>query len=567
MLARESVQHTTDYDRIAALPRRDATQLDAECWADILTPELRAPGSTATIRPWQAYAYAEMLQAPPGRGVVLWMSVGAGKTWISYMAPRAFRATRPLLIIPAKLRAKTRADFAAYRGVWQPLPAPYPDVTTSWMSREENAHFLDEYRADLIVIDESDQIANHRSGVPRLIEMYWRANPACRVVTMTATPMRWSIMGCWHHLRWSLREGSPLPMHRHEAELWAASLDARTARPGGRPMPGPLGSTQDSARSWLRSRIVSTTGLVVVTGDTCEQPLSIGQRLSAEDSILDSHFQRLLRDQENPGGIQIDTPLSRWLLDGQLGCGLYSRYITPPSEEWRVANRARAKLVREVIARSEHDGSHIVTEAPVLRRYASHPVVVEWLRVRDTFDGMTETLWLSRSTLDSAIEWIVESDEPGIVWCGSVEFGLELARSSGLEYYGAGSGQALLGADRARTMVLSYQAHMLGNNLQPWTRHLLVMPPQSAKYLEQIYGRSHRAGQTSPVAVTVLLTSGGTIDLFETAITEATIVRDTVMMAQKVLSCNIARVSPRITDANRYRWASRKKQQAADADL
>jgi hypothetical protein len=85
-----------------------------------------------------------------------------------------------------------------------------------------------------------------------------------------------------------------------------------------------------------------------------------------------------------------------------------------------------------------------------------------------------------------------------------------------------------------------------------------VYPPQSAKYLEQVFGRSHRAGQTEAVTVDMLATSGGTLDAFEAAISEATCVRDRDAMTQKILRAEVVRAIPRITDSNRFRWARRE---------
>lgn len=563
-MARTSVQHTAEYDRVAALPRRVPDVHAAEAWADVLTPALRAPGSLATIRPWQAYAYAEMAEAPPGRGVVFWLGVGAGKTWITYFASRAVNAKRPLMILPAGLIKKTWKDFAAYRGVWFDLEVPYQIKSREWLALEANVNFLEEYEPDLIVLDESDELSNPKRGTPLVIDHYWKRHLDARVVSLTATPERWSLMNFWHIMRWCLREGTPLPMGEHEARMWAAVVDERVRDPSYRPYPGPLGADPDAAREWLRRRLLETPGMLIVDGDSCDQRLLIETRVAREDPILDMHYEAFGFRHENPGGVQVDTPLSRWLLDGQMGCGLYSRYIKPPPEEWRAANRARAKLVRDVIARSANSGAQIFTEAPVLRRYAKHPVVQEWMRVKDTFDPVTECIWLSRSTIDSALDWLSESQEPGIVWCGSVEFGVALAAAACLPYYGAqgecAGGGNIICADTTRSMVASWQANMKGKNLQPWARQLIVMPPQSAKYLEQIYGRSHRSGQTKPVRITILLTSGGTIDLFEMAILEATSAKGIVSLTQKVLRAKVKRAHPKITPSNWYRWASRQKE-------
>lgn len=563
MPRRPEVQHTKEFERVAALPRRVPDPAEAELWAEILTERLRAPRSKATVRPWQGYAYAEIMQAPPGRGAVLWLGVGAGKTWITYTAPMAAMAERPLMILSATLIEKTWHDFGQYRGVWKAPDHPWRIIGQEWLRREENVGFLEEYRPDLVVLDESDEFANWKRGAPLVIEHYWRKHPEARFVALTATPERWSIMDFWHVMRWCLREGCPLPLREAEARLWAACFDERIRNPAARPMPGPLGANHDRAREWLRKRIFETPGVLIVDGDSCDQPLLIETRLAREDPVLDKHFDVLRTRMESPGGEPVDIPLTQYLLEGQLGCGLYSRYKKPPPIRWRLANRGRAKLVREVIDQSARTGVPLFTEAPILRRYANHPAVVEWLAVKDTFEPEMETIWLSDSTVRSALDWLAESPEPGIVWCGSVDFGQALATAARLPYYGSrgrcDGGGSIIHADRTRSFVASWQANMKGKNLQPWSRQLIIMPPQSAKWLEQIYGRSHRSGADRPVRVTILLTSGGTIDLFETAIREAKSARGIVSLTQKVLHAQIKRARPRITPSNQLRWASREK--------
>jgi hypothetical protein len=567
-MARPSVQHTLEYDRIAALPRRVPTEVEAECWAEVWTKELCVKRSKATVRKWQGYALGEAISQPSNRGVVLWFGVGAGKTWISYALPIVTKAKRPLLIIPAGVEAKTWDDFASYHKDWVLPVVPMRVITWNWLAL--NPDFLNQYQPTDLIIDESDELANLSRGAPAIIDRYvMRTNPQCRVHSMTATPERLSLMNFWHILRWSLREGLPLPSTQGEARMWAASVDEKIRDPQMRPSPGPLGVDSASAREWIRRRILETPGVVIVDGDSCDQPLTIQTRLAKEDPILDEHYRIFLRKNQNPGGIQVDVPLSRWQLDcQQMGCGLYSRYVREPPVAWREANRARAKFVRDAIARSWHTGNPLYTERPVLERYATHPTVQRWLRVKDTFDAETEIVWLSRSTIESCLDWLREQKEPCIIWTGSVEFGEALARAAKLPYYGAkgkcAGGGLIHRADPKRSFVASWNANKKGLNLQAWSRFLLVAPPQSAKWLEQIFGRVHRSGQLKPVVGTILLTSGGTIDLFEAAIAEARFAKSVTSLTQKILNAKIVRAVPRITDADQWRWASRTKAQPAN---
>lgn len=560
---RPEVQHTTDFDRIAALPRRRLTQADADAWAAALTPELRAPASRAELRPWQALSMAECVENDGG-----WLAlpVGVGKTLISYLLPRLMNAKRPLLIVPGRpLIDKTRADFASYVGQWR-APSPPPRVITMQsMAPEGGRDLLDRMRPDLIILDEADEFANRESSAARRIDRYIvDAQDEVKIIAMTGTPSRKTIMGYWHLVQWCLRDRAPMPLKESEALMWAHAIDEKVAKReyfGRRPLPGPLGRDLAAAREWYRNRLQETPGVVIVDGDSCSQPLTVRVRLARECQIIDQHFERFGVKQENPDGIPVSDPLSRWRIDGQLGCGLYMKYDPPPPQPWRDARRAVAEFVRDTIRDSTHTSRPLDTEGQVIRRHADAPEVAGWLEIRDTFIPNTVVVWLSASTIESAVEWLAETPEPGIVWCGGVEFAHALATVTRLPYYGRegrdANGRGLHAAIASRSLIASWHANKRGFNLQAWRRQLIVHPPQSAKYLEQIFGRSHRSGQDRPVVVDVLATSGGTLDGFEAAVSEAGFARRTVGLTQKILRAKIERATPRVNKSNRFRWAVR----------
>jgi len=501
-----------------------------------------------------------LAEAVDNGGAWLALQVGQGKTLLSWLLPTAMRAERTLLIVPASILDQAKDDFASYRGVWLSPRSVMRIETRELLATAGGVNVLMEFAPDLIIIDESDDLSNPSRGCVRRVDRYVRAaNP--RVVAMTGTPARKSLLGYWHLLAWCLGDRAPVPLVHEEAQLWALAIDDHR---GPRPRPGPLGSSLRGAREWYCKRLVETPGVVVVDEDSCEAPLRVRLRVARDDDALDVAYERFLVEQENPGGIPVSDPLQRWLLDSQLGLGLYTRWNPPPPEEWRSARRAVARFVRERIDASTRSSEPLDTEAQVLRRYAQLPVVTTWLEVKPTFAGVTETIWLSRSAIDECVAWLGESAAPGIVWCGSVDFARELARATGLRYYGArgrtDSGAMLHRAPHDASLIASWNANKKGFNLQPWARQLVTMPPASAKWLEQIFGRSHRAGQSETVTVDVLVTSGGTLDTFDSAIREARTVRATVALTQKILRADITYARPVVTASNAFRWARRTHQ-------
>lgn len=563
-MAVPAVRYTPEFDRVAALPWRVIDAGDAAAWAEVFTRALRAPGSKATVRRWQGLGCAEALD---NDGAFLAYPVGTGKTWISYALPTLFEASRPMLICPASLRDKSWADFASYRGQWRAPRHPIRIVSREELALDQNRTLLQQYRPDLIIIDEADDLANPASSACRRLDRYrietWD-DPDVRYVAMTGTPGRNSLLNYWHLLIWCLRDNAPLPLIHAEAVMWAMVLDHKPRNPR-RPHPGPLGATRDEAVEWFARRLRETPGVVIVDEDSCDAPLEIRTRLAREDPILDAAFDKFLHTFENPGGIVVGDPLSRWLLDGQMGCGLFTVFDPPPPDEWRIAYRAKAKFVRDAIDNTAHAREPLDTEMQVLRKYAEHPIVQAWRAVKPTFVANTKAIWITTSTIESARDWLAESDTPGIVWCGSVDFGRALAHATRLAYYGrkgqCEGGGGLHEAPEGRSMVASWAANKKGFNLQAWPRQLIVMPPQSAKWLEQIFGRSHRSGQAQRVTIDILLTSGGTIDAFEAALGEARHNKNSWSLTQKILRANLRRATPRLTKSNQYRWATRSKGQ------
>jgi hypothetical protein len=566
-MPRPEVRDTEEYRRVRDLSRRRLTQADAEAWAEALTPEVLQPGARARLRPWQACSIAEVVENDGG---LLGLPVGAGKTLPTYLIPRLFNSRRPLLIVPAALRDKTRHDFATYVGTWRAPNPPPSIVSREELAPESGAHILTGRKPDLIIIDEAHKLANSNSAACRRLDRYIVANRArytrddpewVRVVCMTGTLSRKSLMGYWHLLCWCLDDRAPVPLIESEARMWAAALDEQSGRFGAqrRPLPGPLGATRAAALDWFRTRLLETPGVVIVDGDSCTTPLVIRQRLAQECPDIDEMFKRLyLENGEIDPAMIVSDPLSRWRVDGWLGCGVYQKYEPPPPQEWRDTRRAIAAFVRETI---EHSNT-LDTEGQVLRRYADDELVQRWKAIKPTFkpERHTKAVWFSTATIESALEWLHASPEPAIVWSGNTEFGRSFADVARLSYYGEGgtdqNGRGLHIAPPDRSMVVSWHSGKEGFNLQAWRRHLVVHPPQSALYLEQLFGRPHRSGQDRAVVIDVLCTSGGTLDAFDSAVGEAHHVKRSVSMTQKLLRAKVERVRPpKVTRSNRFRWA------------
>lgn len=554
-------RRTGEYERITSLPRRTLTREYADECSEYLSPLLRRTNSKATLLPWQAVC---LIEAVENGGLWCALPVGLGKTLLSYLLARVLGARRVMIIVTRPALDKTRQDFASYAKDWGAPATPFDIRTWNSLSPESGANILDRVRPDLIIVDEAHKLANRKSAAARRVDRYIvEHQDSVKFVAMTGTPSRKSIMHYWHLLCWALRDGAPVPRHEGEALEWAAALDEGVF--GGGANPGVLGATRKEARAWYMSRLVSTPGVVVVDEDSAgTTPITVRWRIAPEDAVMDRHYARFLGvEQCDPAGTPVTDPLSRWRLDAQLGAGLYMKFRVPPPEEWATARRVFARFVRDAIDASTYTRRPLDTEAQVIRHNKDAPEVADWLEIKPTFKPETVVEWFSFSAIDAAREWLAESSAPGIVWVGTPEFGKALAKLTGLSYYGSegtdARGKFLNRADPRQSLIASWNANKEGFNLQPWKRALICQPPQSALYLEQIFGRNHRRGADGEVVFDMLISSGGGIDSFETALLEASTVKERESLTQKILRAKIVRAAPTITPSNEFRWASRTR--------
>lgn len=565
---RTSVTRTPDLIRVLGLPRRRLDEKEARELAADLTSML-ALKPTEALRPWQGQILHEAILC---RGVYAGAPVGLGKTLLGWLAPVVLDAQRPMLLIPGGLRADTYAFHQHYLGRWRRCEAGIRIVSFDELARVENVDLLERERPDLLIIDEADSLRNSKASAVKRIGRYV-GDYEPMVCAWTGTPGRLSIGDVAHMLVWCLKDGAPVPLKPGEAAFWAMAIDEASGyRAASRPYPGALaelggGDTLSGVRAAFKSRLIETPGVVIVDGDTCGQPLTIRQVVAPSDPVLEPHFERFRKKHVTPDGWPLSDALSVYRHAGELGSGLYLRWDPRPPEWWLGPRSGFCAFVRKVI----DDDIGLDTELAVIRAFPDEDPVREWLAVRDRFKPNSVPVWLSDSVVKFAAEWVTSDPSPGCVWTWNVAFGDALAAVTRLKYYGAGGldrfGDSIsklpcYGVNPGRapvpSIILSGQANQRGRNLQAWARNLLINPPRSARYLEQCFGRTHRAGQERPVTVDVLMTSGDTFDGFEASIREASFGRETFGITQKLLRAAIVRAT-RPADST-YRWRNPDKQ-------
>jgi len=159
----------------------------------MLSDHLRAPGGSQTLREIQAASLVAVADSP---GVLVSAPVGFGKTLITALAPVVAEAKRPLLIVPAKLRDKTRREFSAARLHWR---VPEIEIVSyEKLGRVSGADYLSALEPDLIMADECQRLKNPRAAVTRRVLRYCtEASPRAMFLSGTITSR--SLLD-FHHL-------------------------------------------------------------------------------------------------------------------------------------------------------------------------------------------------------------------------------------------------------------------------------------------------------------------------------------------------------------------------------
>lgn len=561
-----SVAFSDDLKRVTLLPTREISREYAEEDARRLTPLLTTPEGKragAHLLPWQGFCLREFFECEGG---YFQLPVGNGKTLTSYEAAYVAEAQRPALIVPSALVEKTQAEFAEYSKHWiNPRPPPQI-ITPSTLVQEPNVDYLGRRAHDLYIIDECDVLMNHEGSATKRLDrdIFERNVPT---LCMTGTGTRLEIQNFSHFITWALGRNAPVPLDPDELDAWGMALNAKRYRKkpyGVGELLNLIALTADEikdalpegqahltqiaeARVKFRKRLQLTPGIVIVDDEQCPQPLEIQLHYAPEDKVLNRHFDALRRLQRAPTGLSCADPLMYHSVDAQLGCGLSLQLVPRPPDEWYHAHREWAKFCLRAIRRTHANPRSSPTRKPLDTELAvarAYPDAEEWLcwkYWKDEIEYESVPEWLSGSTVDWCANWARE--HVGLIWCKHVAFAEMLSQVTGLEYYGAGGlnahGKPIERADPRRSAILSIDANLRGRNLQAWNRNLVTTWPQSARYAEQLLGRTHRYGQKRPVYTDVLITSGLSKYAFDMSIREAEFVLITQGQRQKLLRSRI----------------------------
>ena len=556
---RKEVAATDDFWRIVGLESRD-WELTGKELAARMTPLLRAEGGTQTLRDIQAVALHDL---GVYGGCVSFTRVGGGKTLMTMLAPYVVEAFRPLLLIPADLRQKTENDLLEYRQNWR-IPNFLRIEHYEKLSNRHNEYLLDDYRPDLILLDEASAMKDPDAICTKRMGYYvndCEKNPDYpdpKFLITSGTLTNDSIKDYWHLLMWALQmDKVPMPITYPELEQWALCLDEKVGEMH-RVKPGALlqlcndeekelakTNALKAARKAFRRRLICTPGIVSTTKTFQGASLRVKEWKREVPDEVKQKVQHLRKTWERPDG--------EWLEEGHLvaacaktlALGFFYVWDPMPPDWWLKPRKAWFKACRRIVRvnRRRLDSESMIREAMDTRGlYPEHQEKLDaWRAVEKEYIPEVKDIWVHDFAIRDAIRW--GKKHKGIIWTYHRAFARRLAKESKFPYYhhkgfsdkGKYIEEHVRGSQKP--LIASIRSNFKGKNLQFITNKNVVFGAMaSGDWWEQLIGRTHRDRQPEDhVDFDVFSSCREHMAAMWQAIGNAEYVQDTTNQEQKLL--------------------------------
>ena len=370
------------------------------------------------------------------------------------------------------------------------------------------------YLAEGFVVHNCHRLKNLQAAVTRRIAHWMQEHPDTRVVAMSGTITKRSLLDFVHLVRWCLPESlQPLPRSSRELEAWASAVDI--IKPHENRMQGGIGALarlcspeelregRNGVRSAVRRRIQETPGVVGTQAQEVDASLNIVLTKIDGYSERTHELARGLLERKKPNGDVITARDlgARWRLFRTITSGFWYEWEPRPPKGWLKRRRAWKWVVNNVL--DEHipglESEALVAKAALNGRLdRGEKEYRDWHIIRDTYKPTVVPVWEDDRMLQAIAAWA--RAHQGIVWVSEVALGQKLEQDWGLSYYhelGLNSrGQPIEKAiPEMGSIVASVSSNSEGRNLQAWNQNLVISPPPTGNVWEQLMGRTHRPGQ------------------------------------------------------------------------
>lgn len=418
------------------------------------------------------------------------------------------------------------------------------------LSARDGEDLLDLVRPQVVFVDEAHHLRNPKAARTRRL-MQWVERYNARLVVLSGTIAKRSVMDYHRLMAASCRRFCVLPLPDVLAVTWAEALDAGAA-PSLRTLEGlePLvdwarerfpsaleGCPDPESRLHAAYRARLWTCPAVVASSEQELGVSLIIRLNEpeEDCLGWDRLQELIEQVQggvSPSGDEIPAAPLKWKWLRELSAGFYNEKYWPTADAlaaavgtnpveaaqsillseraWEIKQEYE-KLLRDWLERRSRPG----LDTPMLvgssmkrngAREVGSQLYSAWQRARDAagkpgvFERWSRVVRVCPYKIDAAAAW-ARQHKTGMIWYHHQEVGrwlVETLKDLDLDvvHCPAGANQQVEDeANASRLVVASISAHGTAKQLQYHHRSLVVEWPRGQDAAEQMLGRQHRQGQ------------------------------------------------------------------------
>jgi len=534
-----STTHKNESYRAMHLPWVESEMLDVSPY--------RKRGSALAL--WDVQREA-LWHIQAAQGAVVAIGVGHGKTYIGLLAGAVLDADVVIVLCPPATLGQMTEALAQIDNEFV-IPPTHLLSYGRYSRRDGEREFMalvgdDPARRVLVVADEAHCLKNRTAARTKRFLRFFRSRPSAKLVAMSGTMTTRSLADFAHLAEIALGERSPLPRSQRQLKIWCRVFDAQRARgrhEAHRPVAGvvwmafaPLWSKihgshnpldvrdvqkrRTMMREALASRLKHSAGMVITEQSSVgaslvldRLPVTIPASISATLASLETVTTPNQRAVVVGAGISTArplpdaaVPLERWRLAHQLSKGFYYRWAWPGGKvdtQWLEARTAWGRVVGQELDRHAAAGydspllvaSRVSREAALGASQPKHVAWRAWAAVRERPAPPTECVWLDLFLIEAVERWAASRKERVLVWYADVAVADKLSERGLTVLRGGDEVIHAVNDESIRVLCLSAHAHATGLNLQAFGAQALLGLAGGARGIEQLLGRTHRAGQ------------------------------------------------------------------------